>query len=176
MRTLPRRRLLVVSFAVLSATAAPNLGSSEESDLTLSTAVSYFKALYRADYDRVRELSAPEMRFTDPTAEGQETVITSAPNREEFLAYMKANMPPPGPEPPIVINSSFETGRFAVLDVTYRGEIDGTEFGTPGKPRRFETRGVTVLTVEDGKVVHHRDYVDYETLRRQLAAPSSDAS
>ena len=161
----------VVGVAWLGGLATlPNVSNSEESGLTLSIAEGYFKALYMGDYDRVREIAAPEMRFSDPTAEGQEAVITSAANREEFLEYMEAVMPPPSTEIRHVIDSSFQTGGFAVLVWTYRGEVSEDESETKGGSSGLETKGVTILRVEDGKVVEHHDYVDYETLQRQLAS------
>ena len=51
------------------------------------------------------------------------------------------------------------------------GSVDGALWGArPDKTIRFSTNGVTVLTVERGKVTHHLDYADYETINGQLDA------
>ena len=136
-----------------------------ESDV-LAVAREYFRALYAPDHDRVREVASPAMTFADPTAEGQAVAITSAASREEFLSYMQANNV--GSDAEAVVDRAFQTGRYATLYVTYRGTVDGESLGRPGGRVEFETAGVTVLTVEDGLVTHHQDYVDYETLDRQL--------
>ena len=58
------------------------------------------------------------------------------------------------------------------LVVRYRGRLAGEALGTEGGSRGFDVPGVTILTVVGGKVVHHLDYVDYETLQRQLSDPA----
>ena len=138
----------------------------------LAVAQEYFRALYAPDHDRVREVASPAMTFADPTAEGQPVAITSAASREEFLSYMQANSV--GSDAEAVVDRAFQTGRYATLYVTYRGTVDGEALGRPGARVEFETAGVTVLTVEDGLVTHHQDYVDYETLDRQLAGEPSE--
>ena len=132
----------------------------------LAVAQEYFRALYAPDHDRVREVASPTMTFADPTAEGQPVAITSAASREEFLSYMQANNVGSGAE--AIVDRAFQTGRYATLYVTYRGTVDGESLARPGARIEFETAGVTVLTVENGLVTHHQDYVDYETLDRQL--------
>ena len=132
----------------------------------LAVAQEYFRALYAPDHDRVREVASPAMTFADPTAEGQAVAITSAASRDEFLAYMQANNA--GSDAEAVVDRAFQTGRYATLYVTYRGTVDGAQLGRPGTRVEFETAGVTVLTVENGLVTHHQDYVDYETLDRQF--------
>ena len=132
----------------------------------LAVAQEYFRALYAPDYDRVREVASPAMTFADPTAEEQPAVITSAASRDEFLRYWQVGTV--GFDAEAVVDRAFQTGRYATLYVTYRGTVDGEQLGRPGTRVEFETAGVTVLTVENGLVTHHQDYVDYETLDRQL--------
>ena len=132
----------------------------------LAVAQDYFRALYAPDHDRVREVASPAMTFSEPTAEGQGRVITSADSREEFLSYLQANSV--GSDAEAIVDRAFQTGRYATLFVTYRGVVDGERLGRPGDRVAFEAVGVTILTVENGLVTHHQDYVDYETLDRQL--------
>ena len=132
----------------------------------LAVAQEYFRAPYAPDHDRVREVASPAMTFADPTAEGQPVAITSAASREEFLSYMQANNV--GSDAAAVVDRAFQTGRYATLYVTYRGAVDGESLGRPEARVEFETAGITILTVENGLVTHHQDYVDYHTLDRQL--------
>lgn len=67
-----------------------------------------------------------------------------------------------------VVEDGWSSGRHVTLTVRYRGRLDGEALGTQGGPRGFDVPGVTVLTVVGGKIVHHLDYVDYDTLERQL--------
>ncbi len=136
----------------------------------LEIAQSYFEALHGGQWDRVRALTGPAFRFSDPTAEGHETVITGADDLETFLDYMQANRPDGDAE--ALVEDGFASGRHVTLLVRYRGRLDGRALGTEGGPRGFDVPGVTIVTVVDGKVVQHLDYVDYETLQRQLSGPA----
>ena len=130
-----------------------------------SVAREYFHALHSRDYDRVLRLTTEEMGFSDPTAEGQEMVITNA-GRDEFLEYMeKASA---GLDASATIKDSFKTGKYVVLRVFYEGKLPGDAMGAPGQTLAFHNEGVTVLVVENNKVVQHIDYVDYETLFQQI--------
>ena len=133
----------------------------------LDVARSYFEALHAGQWERVRALTGPGFRFSDPTAEGLETVIAAADDLETFLAYMQANRGDGDGE--AVVDDGWSSGRHVTLTVRYRGRLDGEALGTQGGPRGFDVPGVTVLTVVGGKIVHHLDYVDYDTLERQLS-------
>ena len=149
----------------MSATVAAAPSTAED---RLDLARSYFEALHAGQWDRVRALTGPGFRFSDPTAEGHETVITEAEDLETFLDYLQANRVDADAE--AIVEDGFASGRHVTLVVRYRGRLDGEAMGTEGGPRSFDTPGVTILTVVGGKVVHHLDYVDYETLERQLRA------
>ena len=131
-----------------------------------SVAREYFHALHSREYDRVLRLTTEDMRFSDPTAEGQEMVITNA-GRDEFLEYMEKGSA--GLDASATIEDSFKTGKYVVLRVLYEGKLPGDAMGAPGQTLAFHNEGVTVLVVEDNKVVEHIDYVDYETLFQQFS-------
>ena len=168
----PSRTLLGAAW-LLGMTVAAAAASSTPED-RLDVARSYFEALHAGQWDRVRALTGPDFRFSDPTAEGHETVITEAEDLETFLDYLRANRADGDAE--AVVEDGFASGRHVTLVVRYRGRLDGEALGTDGGPRSFDTPGVTVLTVVGGKVVHHLDYVDYETLERQLRDGTSGAN
>ena len=161
-RPIPRALLAATCILGMTATTA----AAATADSRLEVARSYFEALHAGQWDRVRALTGRGFRFSDPTAEGHETVITGADDLETFLNYLQANRAD-GAE--AVAEDGFASGSHVTLVVRYRGQVDGAVLGTEGGPRRFDTPGVTILTVVGGKVVHHLDYVDYETLQRQLS-------
>lgn len=162
------RTLLAATWAIgMTATAAAPPSSAED---RLVVARSYFEALHTGQWDRVRALTGPAFRFSDPTAEGHETVVTEAGDLETFLAYLRANRPDGDAE--AVVEDGFASGLHVTLVVRYRGHLPGEALGTEGGPRGFDVPGVTILQVVGGKVVHHLDYVDYETLQRQLSDPA----
>ena len=148
----------------------PATNNTEQTDIT-SIATDYFNALHKLDFDRVRELTSADMQFSDPTAEGQPIVITSA-SREEFLAYMEANSDGTGK---VTVTDSFKTGKYVALYVNYQNNVDGKTMGAPGKTLNYNVGGVTIITIKNNKVAHHLDYVDYESLFQQLADAAKDA-
>lgn len=166
---LPRTLLAATWMFAMSATAA----APSTAEHRLDVARTYFEALHAGQWDRVRALTGSGFRFSDPTAEGHEPVITAADDLETFIAYLQANRP--DGEAEALVEDGFASGPHVTLIVRYRGRLAGAALGTEGGPRGFDVPGVTVLTVVDGKVVYHLDYVDYETLERQLsdAAPGS---
>ena len=163
----PLARTLGAAACLLGMTATAAAPSTADS--RLKVARSYFEALHAGHWDRVRAVTGPGFRFSDPTAEGHETVITGADDLEDFLNYLQANRTDAAEA---VVVDGFVSGPHVALIVRYRGHVDGEVLGTQGGPRRFDTPGVTILTVVGGKVVHHLDYVDYETLERQLRDPA----
>ena len=161
----------IIFLIILSgACTVESTNNPEQADIT-AIATEYFNALHTLEFDRVRELTVADMQFSDPTAEGQPTVITSA-SREEFLAYMEANSDGAGKA---AVTDSFKTGKYVTLYVNYQGNVDGKAMGAPGKTLSFNVDGVTIITIENNKVTHHLDYVDYESLFQQLADAANDA-
>ena len=97
------------------------------------------------------------MRFSDPTAVGVVGALSDA-NRDEFIEYFRKNMVDVGSQVNIV--KSFEKNCEVVLYLNYRG----TMASASGETVSYQTEGITILTIVSGKVEHHRDYFDYDTL------------
>ena len=131
--------------------------TADEQDNT-AIAKAYFEALYTTrDYDRVLTFTADNMRFADSTAVGVEGALSDA-NRTEFVEYFRENMAHVDSQ--VDITKSFEGNGEVVLYLRYHGSMPDKH----GKTVKFETEGITIIQVKNGKVTHHRDYVDYKSL------------
>ncbi|MYE13842.1 MAG: ester cyclase [Gammaproteobacteria bacterium] len=157
------RRTLALAVCGACFLAAMSGGASEPHHDNLDVGRSYFEALSGGDWDRVRALAGPGFDFSDPTAAGRETVLTSASDIETLVGYMQAGRE--AVEAEAVIERAFASGSLVTLIVHYRGRLRGD---TPGAGRSFDAYGVAILTVTDGKVTAHVDYIDYETIDRQF--------
>ena len=166
-RPLSRAVLFAAWMISMTATTADPPSSAEE---RLVVARSYFESLHTGQWDRVRALTGPGFRFSDPTAEGHKTVVTGADDLETFLEYLQANRP--GDDDEALVEDGFASGRHVTLVVRYRGRLAGEALGTEGGARCFDVPGVTILTLVGGKIVHHLDYVDYDKLEHQLRDPA----
>lgn len=162
MRRIPFRRPFALILWACGLTATTGAATEAHAD-NLEVGRGYFEALSAGDWDRVRALAGPRFRFSDPTAEGRETVLTSASDIETFVAYLQAGRE--AVEAEAVIERAFASGSLVTLVVHYRGRLRGD---APGPGRSFDAYGVAILTVTDGKVTEHVDYIDYETIDRQF--------
>lgn len=162
MRRIPFRRPFALILWACGLAATTGAATEAHAD-NLEVGRGYFEALSAGDWDRVRALAGPRFRFSDPTAEGRETVLTSASDIETFVAYLQAGRE--AVEAEAVIERAFASGSLVTLVVHYRGRLRGD---APGPGRSFDAYGVAILTVTDGKVTEHVDYIDYETIDRQF--------
>lgn len=139
----------------LSAQEAPRTDYTAVSAATAPVADAYFAAYTARDWDRLEPLLAPDASFQDPTA----THVFGGVLSEGRDAMMQR----------------FRVGYAGITDMTfaidrrlisgdiaiYEGALNwGLDLGD-GTLVDSVTPMVIVLTVEDGKVVKHRDYVDY---------------
>ena len=155
---IPVRRTLAL--ALWGACCLAAMGAvAERTPGNLEVGRSYFEALAAGDWDRVRALAGPAFRFSDPTAEGRETVLASASDIETLVRYMQAGRE--AVEAEAIIDRAFASGPIVTLIIHYRGRMRGAD-------RSFDAHGVAVLTVTDERVTEHVDYIDYETIDRQF--------
>lgn len=163
------RRTLTLALLHACCLAAMGAGASEPQRGSLEVGRGYFEALAAGDWDRVRALAGPGFRFSDPTAAGRETVLASASDIETLVRYMQTGRELVDAE--TVIERAFASGRLVTLFVHYRGRFRDE---APGGVRAFDAYGVAILTVTDGKVTEHVDYIDYATIDRQLGGLATD--
>ena len=166
---LPVRRTLALALLNTCCLAAVGAGAGEPQRGSLDVGRSYFEALAAGDWDGVRALTGPGFHFSDPTGAGRELVLASASDIETLVRYMQAGRELVEPE--TVIERAFASGHLVTLILRYRGRFRDE---APGGARAFDAHGVAILTVTDGKVTDHVDYIDYETIDAQLGGLAAD--
>lgn len=98
---------------------------------------------------------APDAFFEDPTA-----AVSGRGHDQIRKPYVEAFTGPLGPVHWTVLRRV--TGaEWTVVE----GWVDGTQKGKP-----FRSRFTTWLKIQDGKIVHQIDYLDYAAITRQVAA------
>ena len=165
--------VLVSAAAMMSLPAAAEEAEqpsySEVGAATAPVADAYFAAYTGRDWDRLETLIAEDADFRDPTAtlvfggivsEGSAAMMERFRNGYSSITHM-----------------SFATSRRMISGnvAIYEGALDwGINLGG-GTVVDSVTPMVIVLTVKDGKVVHHRDYVDYAPFLEAIRAARSKA-
>ncbi|MDE1467682.1 nuclear transport factor 2 family protein [Aurantiacibacter sp. D1-12] len=169
-KTLTRAALAAVALAVAAPAAAqdtPQPDYAAVGEATAPVADAYFAAYTSRDWDAAEALLAEHADFVDPTATlvfGEVTSDGRAAIMERFRVSYAG-----------ITHMEFVSGSRMVSAETaiYEGALHwGFDLGD-GTLVDAVTPMVIVLTVEDGRVVHHRDYVDYtpfiEAMRRARA-------
>lgn len=147
---------LLCSF-LSSATYAQEKPSYQHvSTLTQSVAEKYFKAYIALDWDTVERLLAENGSFEDPTAQlvfGQvkhdtkEATMNNFRNGYAGITHMQFNP-----------SRTFFSGQYAIFEGTLDWSLKLS------KDQLAETKAmpfVTILKVDNNKVVEHKDFADY---------------
>lgn len=147
---------VVLGFASVPAPAvAQKVGYTQQSAATATVADAYIDAYIAKDWNRVEPLLSDNATFHDPTAEvlfgskqkdGKPSVMAAF--REGYEAVTKMTL-----HRTRVLNA----GNYGIVE----GELEwSVKF--PGD-RLVQSRGpfIIIVRVEGGKVVEHRDYLDY---------------
>jgi ketosteroid isomerase-like protein len=128
---------------------------TQQSDATAKIGEAYIDAYIALDWDRIEPLIADNATFHDPTAEmpfkvsqkdGKPDIMKGF--REGYAGVTKMMLHR---------TRTLYSGNYAIFE----GDL---EFGVKlpdGRIVESRTPFVAILRVEDGKVVEHRDYVDY---------------
>jgi ketosteroid isomerase-like protein len=128
----------------------------------------YFQAYLDQERDRMQAMYGVPASFQDPTAaffgplsgervEGAEAIIANMNRAFEPITDFEFD-----------VEGSWVSNHHVVFLGRCRYTLAGKALGTT-RPVTFEHSAVFVITVVDGRVVEHRDFVDYSTFREQLA-------
>jgi ketosteroid isomerase-like protein len=156
------KRFAAAAFA-LAALAAPLAPATAQErprydDVTAATAPvgdAYFAAYIARDWDALEPLLADEATFHDPTAahvfggalaDGKAAMMTLF--REGYAGITRMALRP---------MRTVHAGNYAI----YEGELDWALDMGDGRNVASVMPFVTVLRIENGHVVEHRDYADY---------------
>jgi len=129
----------------------------------------YFHAYLDQRHDVMEQLYDAEVSFQDPTAayfggqssalyQGRDSVVTMMARVFQTISNLAFD-----------VEDAWFSNHHAVFMGTVRFTLVAAAAGTP-EDVTFEHSAVFVITVVDGLVVAHRDFVDYSTFRDQLEA------
>lgn len=132
----------------------------------------YFQAYLDQRHDVMEQLYAPEVSFQDPTAayfggpsstlyQGRDSVVAMMDRVFQPISHFAFD-----------VEDAWFSNHHAVFMGTVRFTLIAAANGT-AEDVTFEHSAVFVITVVDGQVVAHRDFVDYSTFRDQLQAAGS---
>lgn len=157
-------RNLVTTAAILAATLTVGTPLMAEDMTSSDVAKKYYTALYAGENDTVRELAAPDIAFQDPTAPeayGVPVLNELEPVLELFSGFS-------GKGVTLEFTDSYASNDQVVLVVELSGTLPAASLGMKEGNFSFESNGVSVLTVSDGKVVSHTDYMNYPRFEESL--------
>lgn len=146
--------LLTVNAPAPSA-AQPGARFDEASTATQGVGQAYFDAYIARDWNRIEPLLADEASFHDATAElvfggaiaeGKPAMMTLF--REGYAGITRMSLRP---------LRAFHSGHYSVFE----GELDWALRLDDGVEVASVMPFVTIVRIEDGRVVSHRDYADY---------------
>lgn len=160
---------IAVALALLAAPAAPLFAQERPSFADMSAATetvtqAYFDAYIGRDWDRLEPLLADAGTFRDVTAdpvfggagaEGKAAMMTLF--REGYAGITRMSLRP---------LRTFHSGHHSIFE----GELDWTLRLDNGREVSSVIPFVTILGVEDGLVVSHRDFADYAPFVAALRA------
>lgn len=157
-----KKLLIAVTATFAFAATVPSLAQEGErpsygsvGEATAPVADAYFNAYIGRDWDVLETMLVEGSSFQDPTAtyvfggvlsEGREAMMSRFRNGYASLTHME-----------FAVTRRIISGDIAI----YEGALDwGIDLGD-AKVVDSVTPMVIILTVKDGKVITHRDYVDY---------------
>jgi ketosteroid isomerase-like protein len=135
---------------------------------TEAIGTTYFRAYLDQERDRMQTMYGVPVSFQDPTAaffgaasgkrvDGGEAIIANMNRAFEPITAFE-----------FYVEGSWVSNHHVVFLGRCRYTLAAAALGT-AQSVTFEHSAVFVITVVDGKVVAHRDFVDYSTFREQLA-------
>ena len=125
------------------------------------------EAYNAGDWERLKASLAPGVVYDEPGTqrhlEGADQMIAA------YRGWKHA-----APDGKGVITKAFASESSVTLEVIWTGTQTGTLLGAEGAipptGKQWNVMGAQVITIEDGKIVHFRQYFDMLTILRQLGA------
>jgi steroid delta-isomerase-like uncharacterized protein len=168
-----RRIDLILVFLVIAAPlAARHLEAADQRSSqspTASAADSFMQAWHERDAELLSTLFAPDAEYVTPSG------VYEGP---EGAAQYLANTFVGAPESTVTPGNRVVGAAGAALQWVMTGTHTGTWPGLPATGREFRLPGVTVLEIQDGRIVRATDYYDRFSFLQQLGAipPSGSGS
>lgn len=145
------------------------MGNKENKSKLEQIAITYYYAITSGDFDKVREVSSPNLVFEDPTAPSG-LIPSKIKGQDLVIAFYEEALPKIEKE--VEVTQSFESNGYVVLHQKIKGITDASDFGQEGGKVEFHLPGVAVLHIVDGLVVHYIDYLDYTEVMSKMSVKS----
>jgi hypothetical protein len=160
-------RLGLIGLVVVAWACCPRFALAQESPSPFEIAESYLNALYAFDFDALQTLLASDATFNDPTGESLAGTEISYLGRDAIISGFEASSAILR-DASFEVHGGFDSGEYVVLNLTYRFEVNGEAFGTPGAWIPIAMPAVTILRTINGIVLEHLDHADYDEFMRQV--------
>lgn len=143
------------AFVVLTPAAAKGVGYAKQSEESAKVGEAYIAAYIGLDWDRIEPLLADHATFHDPTAE----VLFRAAPKGGRDSIMKAFREGYADISNMMLHRSrtFYSGNYTVFE----GDLEWGLRLPDGRTIQTRAPFIAILRIENGKVIEHRDYVDY---------------
>jgi ketosteroid isomerase-like protein len=129
----------------------------------------YFRAYLAQERDHMQTMYGESVSFQDPTAAFFGASSGARADGAEAIIAMMNRAFEPISDFEFDVDESWVSNHHVLFMGTCRYTLAGSAIGT-ATDVTFEHSAVFVITVVDGKVTAHRDFVDYSTFREQLPA------
>ncbi len=149
---------------MLASAAALSLATQTEPADTsaLETAQAYMAAYSALDLDTMRNWLNEETVFSDETyVQGEETGPHTLTGEDAVIALLQDFKDEYNP---LALNFEWDQVFESNNRVVFTGWVNARyPTDTDGELFQWRSPQVTILTMQDGQVVHHRDFVNWET-------------
>lgn len=153
--------LILLAFVSISAFAQKNTIFNDRTSITKEVASKYFKAYFNLDFDTMKSIMHDSISFNDPTAKylfGGKKVVGKINVYDNFKKSYASIIEMKQETIRTIFSSN--TGVFE-LNLVYKFNNDPDQIITIEMPL------IVILKVENGKVIEHRDYADYNYFMEQ---------
>ena len=163
---------IVVLFVVLL--QAPAVAQSETDDELERIAMDYLATLERMDWERQKTFYTAASVFEDPTS-----AIFGEPwhfvGPEAIAGFWRDSAEKAGT---LSIENTyrkvFVAGGLVVVELDAKVRNRATRLGFPDDEFECTFHVVSILRIQDGKIVHHLDHADYASAVREMAAVKAE--
>ena len=132
----------------------------------------YLSVYSEADMDGLLRLYSPEATFIDVSQRHEVSGTENLRAQFDDLAHKHQSMK-------VVEKRRAAKGNLVTIEVVYSGVLDCAALGLPvGEVVEYEIPAVLLFEIEDGRIQHQTDYLDFRTiaeLQQSLSAVASAA-
>jgi len=143
-----------------------------------SVAIRYLSAIDAMDWDLMASFLADDAVYTDPTMTHYDRDAISLRGSEDIIAFWRGESAASGTsEIRYTVTNCLETAGYHAVNLDIEVRVAGEFWDVNRDAISIQGRVVSIIRVEDSRVIEHHDYVEYaaadrvvEDLRKQYGA------